>query len=248
MLTAAVDRLHTTDRTFTFPGAWLGGVSLIAGPLLLLTGTLLRLGIPFFFPHQLAAYQRQPLLIATAYGLFLAGTIALWPGIVAVAVRIGATRPMWALWGGSLVMFGLFARTFHYGINTFAFSLVDSTGLSTASQAVSTYYTYPERVASSLTFAVMLGWIILAAGCFLSRTLRLTPAIALALMSGLMIGVLKGSSWASAVQVAGLTVAFVPLGVTYLRGADRPSRRAVLRAMPLIVLFLAASIILGQLG
>ena len=248
MLTAAVDQLPTTDRPFTFPGPWLGGVSLIAGPLLLLTGTLLRLGVPFFFPHQLAAYQRQPTLIATAYGLFLAGAIALWPGIVAVAVRIGSTRPAWARWGGSLVIFGLFARTFHYGVNVFAFSLVDSTGLSTATQAVSAYYTYPEWVVSSLTIAVMLGWIVLAAGCFLSRTLRLAPAIALALMSGLMIGVLKGSTWASAVQVAGLTVALVPLGVTYLRGAGRPPRRMVLRTMPLIMLFLAASIILGQLG
>ena len=187
-------------------------------------------------------------VITTAYGLFLAGTVALWPGIVAVAVRIGATRPAWALWGGSLVTFGLFARTFHYGVNVFAFSLVDSTGLSIATQAVSAYYSYPERVASSLTVAVMLGWIILAAGCFLSRTLRLAPAIALALMSGLMIGVLKGSTWASAVQVAGLAVALVPLGVTYLRGADRPPRRTVLRTIPLIVLFLAASVVLGQLG
>ncbi|GGN64542.1 hypothetical protein GCM10010112_24900 [Actinoplanes lobatus] len=122
MLTVTVDSPHTADRAFTFPGPWMGGVSLIAGPLLLLAGTLLRLGVPFFFPHQLAAYQRHPTLIATAYALFLAGVIALWPGIVAVAVRIGETRPGWALWGGSLVMFGLFARAFHYGVNTFALS------------------------------------------------------------------------------------------------------------------------------
>ncbi|WP_127552246.1 hypothetical protein [Actinoplanes sp. OR16] len=231
-----------------FPGAWLGGVSLVAGPLLLLTGTLLRLGVPFFFPHQLAAYQQQPVLIAAAYGLVLAGTIALWPGIVAVTVQIGATRPALALWGGTLVMSGLFARTFHYGIDVFAFSLVDSAGLSTATQAVSAYYTYPEWIVSSLTVAVMLGWITLAAGCLLSRTLRPAPAIALGLMSGLMVGVLKGSTWASAVQVTGLTVAFVPLGVAYLRGAGRPSRRTVVRTMPLIMLFLTASIVLGQLG
>jgi hypothetical protein len=248
MTTATVDRQHTTDRTFSFPGPWLGGVSLIVGPLLLLAGTLLRLGVPFFFPHQLAAYQRQPTLIGTAYALFLAGTIALWPGIVAVAARVGVNRPRWALWGGSLVMVGLFDRAFHYGINTFVFSLADSAGLSSAAQAVSAYYSYPEWVASSLALAVMLGWIVLATGCYLSRTLRFLPAIALALMSGLMIGVLKGSTWASAVQVAGLTVALVPLGVTYLRGANRPSRRTVLRTIPLLLLFLLGSITLGQLG
>ena len=145
-------------------------------------------------------------------------------------------------------MFGLFARAFHYGVNTFAFSLVDSAGLNPAAKAVSAYYGYPEWVTSSLTMAVLLGWIVLAVGCFLSRTLRLAPAIALALMSGLMVGVLKGSTWASAVQVAGLTVAFVPLGFAYLRDANRPSRRGIVRTMPLIILFVAGSIILGQLG
>ena len=248
MITTTVGRRHIAERTFTFPGPWLGGVSLIVGPCLLLTGTLLRLGVPFFFPHQLAEYQRQPTLISAAYAMFLSGTVALWPGIVAVATRVGVTRPAWALWGGSLVMFGLFARAFHYGVNTFAFALVDSTGLNTATQAVSAYYGYREWVASSLSLAVMLGWIVLAIGCFLSRTLRLLPAIALALTSGLMIGVLKGSTWASAVQVAGLTVALVPLGVTFLCHANRPSRNTVLWAMPLLLLFIVGSIVLGQLS
>ncbi|MFG2042272.1 hypothetical protein [Dactylosporangium sp. NPDC048998] len=252
MITATVDRQHTAEphheRIFTFPGPWLGGVSLIIGPCLLLAGTLLRLGVPFFFPHQLAAYQRQPTLISTAYAIFLAGTIALWPGIVVVATQVGVTRPAWALWGGGMVMFGLFARAFHYGVNTFAFALVDSAGLSTATHAVSSYYAYREWVVSSFTFAVMLGWIVLAIGCFLSRTLRLLPAVALALMSGLMVGVLKGSTWASAVQVAGLAVAFVPLGVTFLRGADIPPSRVLWRTVPLLLLFALGSVVLGQLG
>jgi hypothetical protein len=248
MISATVDPRHTADRAFTFPGPWLGGASLIAGPLLLLTGTLLRIGVPFFFPQQIAAYQRQPALIGTAYALFLAGTIALWPGVAAVAGRVGAARPGWAMWGGSLVMFGLFARAFHYGANTFAFSLVDSAGADGATRAVGAYYRYPEWVVSSLTAAVMLGWIVLAIGCFLSRTLRLLPAIALALTSGLMIGVLKGSSWASVVQVAGLAVAFVPLGAAFLRDAERPPRRTLVRTIPLLLLFLVGSVVLGRLG
>jgi hypothetical protein len=248
MTTATIDRPITDKHAFTFPGPWLGGVSLIVGPGLLLAGTLLRLGVPFFFPHQLAEYQRQPSTMSAAYGLFLAGTIALWPGVVAVATRVGATRPAWAAWGGSLVMFGLFARAFHYGVNTFAFSLVDSVGLNAATEAVGAYYGYREWIVSSLTMAIMTGWIVLAIGCFLSRTLRLVPAIALALMSGLMIGVLKGSSWASAVQVAGLAVAFVPLGITLLRGAGRPSVRAISLSVPLVLLFMVGSVVLGQLG
>ena len=252
MLTATVNRPHTAEPqqepAVTFPGPWLGGVSLIVAPCLLLAGTLLRLGVPFFFPHQLAAYQRQPTLITAAYAMFLAGIIALWPGVVAVATEVGVTRPGWAIWGGSLVMFGLFARAFHYGVNTFAFALVDSAGLNTAARAVGAYYGYREWVVSSLSAAVMLGWITLAIGCFLSRTLRLLPAIALALMSGLMIGVLKGSTWASAAEVAGLTVAFVPLGLSFLRDANRPSPHTIRWTIPLVLLFALGSIVLGQFG
>jgi hypothetical protein len=252
MNAATADRNPVTvprhDRAFTFPGPWLAGVSLILGPSLLLTGTLLRLGVPFFFPHQLAEYQRQPTLMGAAYAVFLAGIIVLWPGVVAVATRVGATRPTWALWGGGLVMFGLFARAFHYGADTFAFALVDSAGLNAAQQAVGSYYGYREWVISSLSLAVMFGWAILAIGCFLSGVLRLLPAIALALMSGLMIGVLKGSTWASAVEVAGLAVAFVPLGFRLLRGVNRPSPRTLWRTVPLLLLVLGGSIVLGQLG
>ncbi|MBB2948242.1 hypothetical protein FB565_008025 [Actinoplanes lutulentus] len=230
--------------TFTFPGPWLGGVSLVVGPVLMLAGTLLRLGTPFFFPHQLAAYERDPALVGVAYALVLAGLIALWPGVAAVAAQVGAVRPGWAMWGGSLVMLGLFARVFHHGVDTFAFALVDSAGVAAAAQAVGSYYQYREWVVASLSASVMLGWVVLAVGCYLSGVLRPLPAVALALMSALMIGVLKGSTWASAVQVTGLVVAFVPLGIRLLRGAGRPAWRSV----TLIVLFAAGSIVLGQAG
>jgi hypothetical protein len=186
--------------------------------------------------------------MTAAYGTFLAGTIALWPGIVAVAIRVGTSRPAWATWGGSLVMLGLFARTFHYGVNTFAFALVDSAGVSAATRAVGSYYGYREWIAASLTLALMLGWIVLAIGCFLSRTLGLLRSAALALMSGLMIGVLKGSTWPSTVEVAGLAVALLPLGVRFLRGARRPTRKTVSRSAALLLLFTVSSIVLGQLG
>jgi len=101
---------------------------------------------------------------------------------------------------------------------------------------------------SSLSASVLLGWTVLAVGGFLSRTLSAVSAIALALMSGLMIGVLKGSTWASAVESVGLAVAFVPLGITGLRRAARPSRPTVLRTMAVVILFLGGSVLFGQLG
>ncbi|MEU4689374.1 hypothetical protein [Actinoplanes sp. NPDC023714] len=230
--------------TSPFPGPWLAGLSLITGPLLLLAGTLLRLGVPFFFPHQLAAFQRQPTLMGTASALWLAGLVALWPGVIAVAGRVAETRPGWGRWGGALVLTGLFARAVQHGAGTFAVSLAGSAGVDEATRAVGAFYTRAEWVTSSLTAAIMLGWVVLAAGCYLSGVLRLLPAVALALMSGLMIGVLKGSTWASAVQVTGLVVSLVPLGLVLLRDARRPSWRTLIAAG----LFVVASIVLGRLG
>lgn len=45
-----------------FPGRWIGGLTLILGPLLLLAGVLLRSKFHFFFPDQLRANpSRSPL-------------------------------------------------------------------------------------------------------------------------------------------------------------------------------------------
>jgi hypothetical protein len=63
-----------------------------------------------------------------------------------------------------------------------------------------------------------------------------------------MIGVLKGSTWASVVEVAGLVVAFVPLGVSFLRTADRPSSRTLRRVVPLLLLVIACSVVIGRFG
>ncbi|HXE61953.1 MAG TPA: hypothetical protein VN519_00340 [Bryobacteraceae bacterium] len=38
-----------------FPDRWVGGVSMVLAPALLLTGVLLRIRFHFFFPQQLQA-------------------------------------------------------------------------------------------------------------------------------------------------------------------------------------------------
>jgi hypothetical protein len=65
-----------------FPGRWVGGVALILGPLVLLTGVLLRLPFHFFFPQQLAAVSVHPTRMAAAYGAVAAGNALL---VLAVA-------------------------------------------------------------------------------------------------------------------------------------------------------------------
>ena len=123
-----------------FPGRWLGGASLCLGPLLLLSGVLLRLPFDFFFPQQLAAYEQHPLRMDLAYTLFILGNILLWPAVLVLVQLIAETSYLWALWGGSLTMFGLFARTFSAGVDHLAFQLVRVEGLAPATKAIADSY------------------------------------------------------------------------------------------------------------
>ncbi|WP_405982821.1 hypothetical protein [Streptomyces sp. NBC_00158] len=217
-----------------FPGRWVGGVSLVAAPLLLGTGVLLRLPFHFFFPDQLAARVAHPGLIAAAYGAFAAGTLLLWPAVATLAARIGRRRPGPALWGGVFAVLGLFARTFHAGVDHLAFQLADRQGAEEATRFVAqTYGAF--HVFSALNIAITGGWLLLAAGAWRARVLGPVRALALAATAALPLGVLKGTSPASVVAVAGLCLALVPLGVTVLRDGRAPRRASVLRWSAVII-------------
>jgi hypothetical protein len=74
----------------------------------------------------------------------------------------------------------------------------------------------------------MLGWVVLAFGAYLSGTLSMPRSIALALMSALPLGVLKGTTPFSIVATVGLCAALVPLGVKVLGAGPMPSLRSAL--------------------
>ncbi len=230
-----------------FPGRWLGAASLILGPLLLLTGVLLRLRFDFFFPAQLEAVAQHPTLMFAAYSAFLGGVILLWPGIMVLAQRIGRTHPRWGLWGGSLVLFGLFARTFHAGADHLAFQLVRIQGVDPAVRVIQSSYGAPH-VVKTLNAAILFGWLVLAVGAYRSRTLGPIRSLALASMAALMMGILKGSSLVSVVSVSGLCVALVPLGVEVLRADPRPRPLAVLGWSLAAAVGVGAMYLLGQAG
>lgn len=235
------------ENNFWFPGRWVGGTTLILAPMLLLAGVLLRIRFPFFFPDQLAAYDMHPKLMFASYSAFLAGNILLWPAVITLARLIGLKKPVWALWGGSFVLFGLFARTFHAGIDHLAFQLVEVQGVESATQAIAGSYG-SFHIISVFNGAIMSGWVLLAIGAYLSGTLGLVRAIALALMAALMLGVLKGSSVVSIVAVAGLCIAMCPLGVQVLR----EDRKLPLRVIFSWYLAVVAAVVLlyffGQAG
>ena len=107
---------------------------------------------------------------------------------------------------------------------------------------------HSRRSACTLSLAALAGWIVLAVGAYLSGVLPIVRALALSLMAGLMLGVLKGSTWYSVLQIAGLCVALVPLGVQVLRDGPRPTRRAALTTAGAVLVFTAVAYFLGQAG
>ncbi|WP_220448797.1 hypothetical protein [Nonomuraea mesophila] len=228
----AANAAANLGRQPPFPGRWVSAVALIAGPALLMTGILLRSRFHFFFPDQLAAYTRQPGLVTAAYACFACGVILLCPAVMTLAHRIAATRPLWGLWGGCLVIAGLFTRTFQYGTDHLAFHLTDGLGLPAMIGGIEHYYAawrdtqvHPFRTLSGAAFA---GWIVLAVGAYRSGALGLGRSVALGLMSALALGTLKGTQIPQSVIAAGgLCVALVPLGISLLRDGPPPSRRAV---------------------
>lgn len=232
---------------FWFPGRWVGGTSLLLGPILLLVGTLLRFPFDFFFPQQLKAYQEHPILLTTSYSLFLAGNILLWPAIATLAKLIGDKKPVWGVWGGTLVILGLFARTFHYGINHLAFQLVSVQGLQQATKAVADSYG-AFHIIATLSAAILFGWIIVAIGAYRSGTLGLIRSLALGMMSTLMLGVLKGSSIVSVIATASLCIALVPLGVKVLRNGPTPGSRVIIGWVALILGLIMLMYLWGQAG
>jgi hypothetical protein len=242
---SAVRERQTED--FWFPGRWVGGTAMILGPIFLFVGALLRIQFHYFFPQQLAAFAEHPTQIAASYSAFLAGNILLWPAIVTLARLIGLTRPGWAVWGGAFVIFGLFARVFHAGIDHLAFQMVRVQGLELATKTVAGSYG-AFHIVSMLNPFIFFGWIALAIGAYLSGTLGRFRSIALGLMSALMIGVLKGSSLVSVVVIGGLCVALVPLGIKVLRDGPTPSYRTILGWSVLMIGLVIALFFLGQAG
>jgi hypothetical protein len=229
------------------PGRWLGGTSLVLGPLALVTGVLLRAGHDFFFPEQLRAYADHPALMTAAYSCVLAGYVLLWPAIAVLAQRIGGSRPHLALWGGALTVFGLFARTFHAGVDHLAFQLVADRGAAEATQSVADAYG-AWHLMSALSVAIMAGWVVLAVGAFRSRTFGLVRAIALGCMALMPLGVLKGTTPLSVVAAVGLAVALVPLGVRVLREGPRPRPGRLAAGVAAMLLMIAGMAVVGVLG
>jgi hypothetical protein len=209
---------------YPFPGRWLGGACLVAGPLLMLTGALLRLQFHFFAPQQLEAFAAYPALITAAYSTYWCGAVTLCFGMLLLVHQIAAWNRTWAFWGGALAVIGLFNRIFSAGVDHLAFQMVTVLGAEQAWAVVDQTY----RVLHVFRFtngAVMLGWPVLAIAAYRAGILGPLRSAALATMLMLPMGTLKGTEIRS-IALVGLCVALIPLGLRVLREGPPLSRRA----------------------
>lgn len=230
-----------------FPGRWLGGISLILGPLFMLTGVILRSKFHFFFPDQLEAYKAHPTLLFLSYSFFIAGNVLLWPAVITLCKLISIKKPNWALWGGSFAIFGLFARTFHAGVDHLAFQIVRVLGVETATKVMEQSYG-AFHIFHSLSPLIMFSWIILAIGSYRAKVLGLIRSILLGLMSSLPLGVLKGTTPFSIVATSALCIALLPIGIRVLKEGPIPSLKKILGSVLLIIVLLVGLFVIGELG
>ncbi|TDC91436.1 hypothetical protein E1292_42600 [Nonomuraea deserti] len=220
-----------------FPGRWIGGVTLISGPMIMCAGYLLRYlstvtaltpqqqawaeAQPFAAYGQLLAYTAEPALLTLSYAVFALGALLLFPAFAALAQRLGGGL---AFWGATLLVAGLFARLYFAGADQTAFQLTEVIGLDQATAAIMKEYgdiSYgPWRVPVWASVGQYAGSLLLAVAAWRSGLFGTARAVMLLLAGGTWMGVLKGASIPDVLATGLLCVALVPLGAQVLR--DRP--------------------------
>ncbi|WP_017572330.1 hypothetical protein [Nocardiopsis halotolerans] len=203
-----------------FPGRWPTVVSLVAAPLLLLAGELVKAPHHFFFPEQIAAYADHPDQLAWGYGLWLVGQLALIPAFVGLATSVARTRPVLGTATGLVCLVSVVVTGFTEGANFVLFQLADAHSPGTATDVVGHVYSQTS-VGYVLAWTCHANWVLLAVALLSTRVVGPVRALALALVWAHPSGVLKGFTPVGAVVLVLLCVVFVTLAVRILRHRGR---------------------------
>lgn len=216
-----------------YPGRWIGGVTLILGPMILCAGYLLRYlstvtaltpqqaawaeAQPFAAYGQLLAYSSEPAMLTLAYAVFALGAVLLFPAFVALAQRAGGGL---AFWGATLLVAGLFARLYFAGADQTAFQLTEVMGPDQTTSTIMKEYvdiSYgPWRVPVWASVGQYAGSLLLAIAAWRSGVFGTARALMLLLAGGTWMGVLKGASIPDVLVTGLLCVALVPMGARML--------------------------------
>lgn len=222
------------------PGRWIGGIALLVGPVVFLTGLVVRhVGVSmatftpaqeawfdeqtFAAPRQLAAYAQHPGLVTTGYTLFAAGAVLMVPALLAFGRVVARGAPRLAYWGALLLVLAQLRRLYFGGIEVSAFQLVDTIGLDRATDWVLDNYVELSyglwRIPTTLSVGSIVGGLVLAAGAYRAGVFGVVRCVLLFAWSYVWSGVLKESALLDGVGlgVAG-AVALLPVAIALLRG------------------------------
>ncbi len=234
------DGTHRRYDNAWLPGRWIGGIALLAGPVVFLAGLVVRhLGVTmatftpaqeawfdsqtFAAPRQLAAYAQHPDLVATGYTLFAAGSVLMVPALLAFGRVVARGAPRLAYWGALLLVLAQLRRLYFGGIEVSAFQLVDTIGLDRATDWVLDNYVDLSyglwRIPVLLSFGSIVGGLLLAAGAYRAGVFGVARCVLLFAWSYVWSGVLKEAALVDGVSL-GLAgaVALLPVAVALLRG------------------------------
>ncbi|GAA4543981.1 hypothetical protein [Amycolatopsis samaneae] len=236
-----LERLSTLPREAPgtwFPGRYVGGGALILAPPIWFAGFLLRyLGLhggqftdaeldafaelPFAAPARLTSYVRDPALVTAGDALFVLGAILLFPAAVTLAHLAASRCPKLAAWGGTLFVFGLFARAYFAGADQTGFRLIAENGLDDTVRSIMAGYADiaygPWRVPVTASFGQYVGGLLLGLALWRSGVFGTGRTLVFLASVTIWVGVLKEAVVPDLVFTGLLALVLVPLGIRVLR-------------------------------
>jgi hypothetical protein len=217
MIEAHAAEVARGQNTGSFPGDRLAGICMVAAPLLLTTAAALFIGISEGGARQqLAGFETNNTRALAAVNIAVAGVILTAFAVAGVAALVTRQRPGLGHAGGALTIVGLFGPAFFLGIDYVGIHLARLTDRNGA-VAVFEKAAATPNVVNVAGPALVVGFVLLAAGTAKTGVLPLARSWALGATALAPIGLISGFVVITVVAWLALAVALVPLGVRLLQ-------------------------------
>lgn len=200
-----------------FPGAVVTGISMVAGPLVLIAATLVDMNVyraaGAGYVHAMGAHRAAT---ALTFNLVVAGLMFLMFAVIGLAGRVTVKCPSLGRWGGVLTVLGLLGPMFFNGVYFAGFQLAGSAHESAAGFMIDHAQIIPSNVINIAGPALVAGFILLAVGAKRAGVLNRLSAWALGITCIIPAGFISGFLIIATIGFLGTAVALVPLGIRIL--------------------------------
>lgn len=196
-----------------FPGPSMSALAMMAGPLLLMIGAALFIGLySVGGGDRLEAIADHRGRAFAAVNFAMAGIILLVFAVADLSAAVSRQRPRLGRIGGVLTIIGLFGPAFFLGADFLSFQLTDLADRAGAVTAVEDSAAVPNIV-NLCGPALIAGLVILAIGAFKSGVLPRSRSWALGVAALAPVGFVSGFMPIAVGAWSCLAIALVPLGL-----------------------------------